>query len=72
MRTGTQCGECADVCPVDCILQNEKGAYYIDAEGCIACGKCAEEWSEGVLSIEELPDLPSSEAGKWTTKEAVI
>jgi len=38
----------------------------------MACGKCAEKWSEGVLSIEELPDLPSSEAGKWTTKEAMI
>jgi len=60
--TCTQCGECAEVCPVDCILQSEKGAYYIDAE----------EWSEGVLSIEELLDLSSSEAGKWTTKEAMI
>ena len=64
VRTCTQCRECAEVCPVDCIPQNEKGAYYIDAQECIACGKCAEEWSEGVLSIEEVPDLRPFEVKK--------
>jgi len=49
---------------VDCIPRNGKGAYYIDAQECIACGKCAEEWSEGVLSIEEVPDLRPFEVKK--------
>lgn len=60
MRTRTQCGECS----VDCIPQSEKGAYYIDAQECIACGKCAEEWPEGVLCIKGVPDLLPSEAKK--------
>lgn len=47
-----------------CFSQNEKGAYYIDAQECIVCGKCAEEWPEGVLCIKGVPDPLPSEAKK--------
>ena len=34
-----QCGVCAQACPVDAI-EEEAGAYLIDADACIACGEC--------------------------------
>jgi len=49
VKTCTQCGQCAEVCPVDAILQNEKGAYYINWDDCIECGACIEECPEGVI-----------------------
>lgn len=55
VRTCTQCGECAEVCPVGCILQDEKGAYYIDAQECTGCLACVEACPEGVIFTH--PDL---------------
>ena len=49
VRTCTQCGTCAEVCPVEAIHQNDKGAYYIDPEECTACMVCVEECPEGVI-----------------------
>jgi Fe-S-cluster-containing hydrogenase component 2 len=49
VKTCTQCGECAEVCPIGCIIQNEKGAYYIAAEECTACMLCVDECPEGVI-----------------------
>lgn len=49
VRVCTQCGECAQVCPVEAIHQNDKGAYYIEAEECIACGDCIEVCPEQVI-----------------------
>jgi ferredoxin len=49
VRVCTQCGECAQVCPVEAIHRNEKGAYYIEAEECIACGDCIEVCPEQVI-----------------------
>jgi len=49
VKTCTQCGTCAEVCPVGAIHQNEKGAYYIDPEECTACMVCVEECPEGVI-----------------------
>ncbi len=49
VKTCTQCGVCAEVCPVGAIHQNEKGAYYIDPDECIACMACVEECPEGVI-----------------------
>lgn len=34
-----QCGECAEVCPVEAISLRE-GVYHIDAEACTACHLC--------------------------------
>jgi|YelNatPaOPRAMG01_1025707.scaffolds.fasta_scaffold67037_2 ferredoxin len=49
VRVCTQCGECAKVCPVDAIPQNDKGAYYIDPELCIACDACIDACPEHVI-----------------------
>ncbi len=49
VKTCTQCGQCAEVCPVDAIPQNEDGAYYINWDECIECGACIEECPEGVI-----------------------
>jgi Fe-S-cluster-containing dehydrogenase component len=49
VKTCTQCGECAAVCPVDAIPQNERGAYYIDSELCIGCLVCVGACPEGVV-----------------------
>jgi len=49
VRTCTQCGDCVEVCPVECILQNEKGAYYIDRDECIGCLDCVDACPEDVI-----------------------
>ncbi|MBN1485447.1 MAG: 4Fe-4S binding protein [Chloroflexia bacterium] len=49
VRVCTQCGTCAEVCPVEAIYQNDKGAYYIEPEECTACGTCVEECPEQVI-----------------------
>jgi len=49
VRVCTQCGECAKVCPVDAIPQNDKGSYYIDPELCIECGACIDACPEKVV-----------------------
>ncbi len=58
VRTCTQCGECAEVCPVDCILQNERGVYYIDAQECTACMVCVDACPEGVIFIHPDYEAP--------------
>ncbi|GEM_PF-59122 len=55
VRTCTQCGECAVVCPVDSIPLNDRGAYYIDMKRCIACLACVDACPEGVIFTH--PDL---------------
>ncbi|MGQ9585135.1 MAG: 4Fe-4S binding protein [Anaerolineae bacterium] len=59
VRTCTQCGECAKVCPADCIVQNKSGAYSIDQARCLgkSCLKCAEVCPEEVIFIHE--DYPA-------------
>jgi ferredoxin len=49
VRTCTQCGECAVVCPIDCISRNDIGAYSIDRRRCIACMACIDACPEGVI-----------------------
>ncbi len=56
VKVCTQCGECADVCPTDAILQNEKGAYYIDPELCDLCMACVEACPEGVVFTRDDAD----------------
>jgi len=46
VRTCTQCGLCADVCPAGAIHRNGRGAYYIvagECDGCLACQSCCPE-----------------------------
>jgi len=58
VRVCDQCGTCADVCPVEAIHQNEKGAYYIDMEECTACMICVDECPEGVIFIHPDYEAP--------------
>lgn len=36
----TQCGKCADVCPVEAISQNAQGVYMISRKTCVGCLAC--------------------------------
>lgn len=58
VRTCTQCGECAEACPEECILQNEKGAYYIDGEECTGCLQCVDVCPEEVLFTHPEHEVP--------------
>ena len=49
VKVCTQCGQCAEVCPVDAIHQNEAGAYYVEADECTLCMLCVDECPEGVI-----------------------
>lgn len=58
VRTCTQCGACADVCPTGAIHQNEQGAYYIVAEECSGCLACQGACPEGVIFTHADYDAP--------------
>lgn len=49
IRVCTQCGKCADVCPVEAIRQNPQGVYMIDRKVCIGCLACADICPEDVI-----------------------
>ncbi len=57
VKTCTNCGTCAEVCPVGAVKVNEKGAYYIDPNECIACMACVKECPEQVIFTH--PDYPT-------------
>ena len=38
----TNCGKCAEVCPVEAISKGEKN-HTIDEETCVSCGQCTDE-----------------------------
>ncbi len=44
-------GNCAGVCPVDAITMADNGLPIIDAQACIACGKCVTECPRGLISL---------------------
>lgn len=45
----TQCGKCAEVCPLGAITRNEIGAYIVDVEKCDNCGTCVPVCPFGVV-----------------------
>jgi formate hydrogenlyase subunit 6/NADH:ubiquinone oxidoreductase subunit I len=47
----SNCGLCADVCPVEAI--SPIGIYRIKAELCIACGLCQESCPSEAIAITE-------------------
>jgi len=57
VRTCTQCGICAEVCPVEAIHRNGQGAYGVDSEECGYCGVCAVACPEQVITVH--PDVPA-------------
>jgi len=52
-----QCGQCAEVCPVEAI-RLENGAYLIDADECTGCMLCVEECPNGVIFQHKQMDIP--------------
>lgn len=40
VRVCTQCGICADICPVEAIHPNAQGVFLIDRAVCIGCLAC--------------------------------
>lgn len=44
-------GDCSIVCPVDAITMGENGLPEIDAEKCIACGKCVVECPKNIIKL---------------------
>lgn len=51
MKVCTQCGECAEVCPVDAIKKNDRGAWYVEFSECIMCEACVPVCPENVMMI---------------------
>lgn len=57
VKTCTQCGDCAAVCPTEAIKSNERGAYYVDFDECNLCEACVPACPEGVMLVRtELAD----------------
>lgn len=56
VRTCTECGICAEVCPVDAVYRNGDGVYTIDYEACGYCGVCIVACPEGVIHAD--PETP--------------
>lgn len=62
IKTCTQCGLCAKVCPVDCIAPNKLGVYMIDKNVCMGCCACVDICPENVM----VKSLDSPVASKCT------
>ena len=55
------CGECMDVCPLDCIEGRPKYIHMIDDMTCNKCGKCIEVCEEQAIvkTGGKVPKLPN-------------
>jgi len=58
VRTCSQCGTCADVCPADAIRQDSGGAYTIDPGACTGCLACQAACPEQVIFTCPERDVP--------------
>lgn len=52
-----QCGDCAEVCPVEAITMVD-GHWYLDPEECTECGICVDECPYDVLLLHRESDIP--------------
>lgn len=63
------CGECADVCPVDCIEGKSGFIHMIDEFDCTKCGKCMEACEHDAImkATGRIPKLPTrlTKCGKF-------
>lgn len=60
-KTCDGCGECMDVCPLDCIEGKAGYIHMIDDIDCDRCGKCMEVCEAGAIqkTSGKLPKLPN-------------
>jgi fumarate reductase flavoprotein subunit/NADH-quinone oxidoreductase subunit F len=63
------CGDCVDVCPLDCIEGKSGYIHMIDEFDCSKCGKCMEVCEEGAIhkTTGKVPKLPNrlTKVGKF-------
>lgn len=53
---GIKDGTCVDVCPVDCIKEDET-MFYIDPDECIACALCETVCPvDAIRHVDEVPE----------------
>jgi NAD-dependent dihydropyrimidine dehydrogenase PreA subunit len=61
----TGCGDCLEVCPVDC-LEERGDVVVVDEEWCIGCGVCVPNCPSQAVSIELRQDkLDEQPAATW-------
>ena len=51
MKVCTQCGECAQACPVGAIHQDERGVYFVAFDECTLCETCVPVCPEEVMFV---------------------
>ncbi len=57
VKVCTQCGDCADACPTECIKQDDNGAYFVVFDECSLCMACVDVCPEDVMFVRtELAD----------------
>ena len=54
-----QCGECAEICPVEAIARDDDGVYRIDEEECTQCMACVDACPYGVIAAPDPDETPS-------------
>jgi Fe-S-cluster-containing hydrogenase component 2 len=57
IRFCDQCGNCADVCPVEAIEETE-GTFHINQDICTGCHLCVEACPHGVIILHPDSDVP--------------
>ncbi len=53
---GVKDASCVEVCPVDCISDDDQDMYFIDPDECIDCGACVSVCPVNAIFYEE--DVP--------------
>jgi len=53
-----QCGQCAEVCPVDAIQPDEAGVYRIDEDLCTSCMECLDACPYHVIVEDRRTGMP--------------
>ena len=51
--TCVQCGNCAEACPNNAIIQNKMGVYIVNKKLCNGCGDCVEACPFGLMRKPE-------------------